>query len=127
MSARLGSVIAQALLVGVGGSMLLPWQQSNIGAEPAPEQLQGIDVSEGTLVLVAAVLTIGFIQVGLRPAWMGAGFIVAVLGRQVFAGTGDPGIGAILGLLFAAIAGAILLNDLVRGVQGGPLPSTRAG
>ena len=127
MSVRLGSVIAQALLVGVGGSMLLPWQQSSTGAEPAPERLQGIDVSEGTLVLVAAVLTIGFIQVGLRPAWMGAGFIVAVLGRQVFAGTGDPGIGAVLGLLLAAIAGAILLNDLVRGVQRGTLPSTRAG
>ena len=108
-------------MAGAGSSMLLPWQQAAGGA--AIEALgndsviQGIDVNEGTVVLIASVLTIGFIQVGLRPAWMGAGFVAAVVGRQVFAGTGDPGIGAILGLAFAVLAAAVLLVDLVRGLQ----------
>ena len=81
-----------------------------------------METTDGALVLIVGVITIGLIQVGLRPAWMGAGFLVALLGRQVFAdvGPGDPTVWLIGGLALALLAALVLVGDMVRDVT----PST---
>lgn len=100
-------------MLAAAAAMVLPWQR---GASDTG--MRGIDVNEGILVIIASVITIGLIQVELRPAWMGAGFAVAVLGRQL-AGSQlpDPGIGPILGLVFAGAATVLLLVGLFTTIR----------
>ena len=95
--------------------MLLPWGELADGESP-----QGIELTEGVLVLVASVLTVALIQVGLRPAWMGAGFVVAVLGRQLFSDdVKELGIGLLSGLAFSVVAASLLITVLLQDLRDG--------
>ena len=108
-------------MVGVAASMLLPWQQ----AEGGDSAVLGVNLNEGVLVIIASVLTIGLIQVELRPAWMGAGFVVALLARQVL--TTDAAIsvgpGPIIGLVLAAAVAIMLIVSMTRAIARPPQTS----
>ncbi len=99
-------------MAGVVASMLLPWQQT-VGGDSV---VRGININEGVLVIIASVLTIGLIQVELRPAWMGAGFVVAVLGRQVLSSdaTVSVGSGPMVGLILAGATAVLLTTSMIR-------------
>lgn len=114
--------LAQALLVAVAGSVFLTWVST-----PSGESTVGIDFSEGRLTAIIAVITIGVIQLGLRPAWIGNGLIVAVLGRELGRTSGssglDPGAGLWLGLVLAVASLGLLIWDLFSSIDRSPIDS----
>jgi len=99
---------AQLLLAVAGISMFLPWASSDVALL---RDAQGVDTNEGVLVLLVSLATIGLIRIGLRPAWMGAGLVFAVAGREILSisdhANASPGTG--LWISFAAGGGATIL------------------
>ena len=95
----------------------------------ATEALRGSGVAEGQIALIAAVLGIALVQVGFRPAWIAAGFVFAVLGRELLALRTDDhasvGLGLWLGVLAALAAALILVWDLVDSVERAPTAAER--
>lgn len=106
------SRLAQFALVVVIVSMALPWATGTAGA--------GYGSSEGRLVILVALATIAMIQLNWRPAWMGAGLIVATLVRE-FLAFGDradlaPGLGIWIGIAAGASALIILIWSMFSDV-----------
>ena len=87
-------------------ALFLPWHTTV--AEGAAESVQGIAVNEGQLVLVVSLITAGLIQVGWRPAWIGAGFAAATAIRRILDSDTDPATGLWIAAA-ASIAAVILL------------------
>lgn len=100
-------------------AMFLAWATPAEGVNV--DAVSGMERNAGQLVGIAAVITIGLIQARWRPAWIGAGFIVAVLGRQFMSAidstVASPGIGMILGLLAGAIATGLLIWQMFADVR----------
>lgn len=118
---------AQLLLAVVAAAMLLTWtevarDESFVGPTLAEDSsVRGLDVNEGQLVLVVAVITIGLVQAGPRPAWMGAGFTLAVAGRALLNALSDdlidPGIGLWVASAAALVATMLLVADVFRSIR----------
>jgi len=106
-------------MLGVLGAMFLTWATPAEGVNI--DAITGMERNAGQLVGIAAVITIGLIQARWRPAWIGAGFIVAVLGRQLMLAidstVAGPGIGLILGLGAGAIAAGLLIWQMFADVR----------
>ena len=100
-------------------AMFLPWHTTTteIGTEP----VQGTGVNQGQLVLVVGLITVGLIQVGWRPAWIGAGFVGAVAVKELIDLAGIDGSDPASGLWIAAAASIVavilLVWDMFTGVS----------
>ena len=116
---------AQLLLAAVVVAMFLPWATSDLSLF---DDSQGIEVNEGVLVMVVALITIVLVQLGMRPGWMGAGLVVAVTGREIldlrdFAGA-SVGIGLWIGFAGALVATGLLVLDMFAGIDRTPEADT---
>lgn len=104
--------VAQLAAAVVAVAMFLPWEAGS-GSEALT--VQGLDTDEGRIVLIVALVSIVLIQIGWRPVWIGAGFIVAVAGRRLLTMLGDdpgPGIGLWVAAAAALAAVALLFADM---------------
>ena len=99
--------IAQLCAIAAAAAMFLPWH--TIPADGGTEAVQGIAVNDGQLVLVVGLVTAGLVQVGWRPAWIGAGFAGAITIRRILDGGTDPA----AGLWIAAVACIVAVGLLV--------------
>lgn len=115
--------VAQLSAAAIVAAMFLPWEA---GAGPEASTVQGFDTDEGRIVLIVALITIVLVQIGWRPAWIGAGFVVAVAGRRLLTALGDdpgPGIGLWVAVAAALAAVALLFADMFMTIDRSP-PST---
>ena len=121
--------IAQVCAVAAAAAMFLPWQTA--ASENGTESVQGTGVSEGQLVLAVSLITAGLIQVGWRPAWIGAGFAGAISVRGVLSLFGDAGADPASGLWIAAAASVVavvlLVWDMFAGVSADVGPDDKPG
>ena len=88
--------------------MFLPWQTAT---EEGGSSTPGVEVSEGRIVLIVCLVTIGLIQVRWRPAWIGTGFSCAIMVREILqlSGGGEPDPAFGLWIAVAACAAAVVL------------------
>lgn len=96
-------------------SLLLPWEAG------VAETSNGLAVDDGQVTFLALLITLVLIQVKFRPAWTGAGFVVAVSGRAILdlaeSGPPDVGLGPVVVALFSLAAAALMLWDLFAAVS----------
>lgn len=113
--------VAQLAAVVAGAAVFLPWEASSGPEAPA---VQGLDTDEGRIALIVALITIALIQIGWRPAWIGAGFVLAIAGRRLMAALGDdpggPGLGLWIAAAAALVAAALLVVDLFTAIDRSP-------
>lgn len=76
--------VAQAALAVAIIAMALPWAATVVAGTAPGEQaaLRGFQMGPGQLVIAVGLASIAAIELGWRPAWMGAGLIVAILVRE---------------------------------------------
>lgn len=113
--------VAQLAAVVAGAAVFLPWEA---GSGPEAPAVQGLDTDEGRIALIVALITIALIQIGWRPAWIGAGFVLAIAGRRLMAALGDdpggPGLGLWIAAAAALVAAALLVVDLFTAIDRSP-------
>lgn len=97
--------------------MFLPWHAAS--GESGTESVRGIAVNDGQLVLVMSLVTVGLIQVGWRPAWIGAGFAGAITIRKVLDGGTDPASGLWIAAAASVLAAVLLIWDMFINVSAG--------
>ena len=93
--------------------MFLPWQTGSDA--DATEAVRGISTDQGQVVLVVSLVTIGLIQVGWRPAWIGSGFAVAIMVRAILnlsENGPDPAYGLWVAAAASAIAAVLLIWNM---------------
>lgn len=118
--------IAQVCGAVAALATFLPWQTT--AGTGGAESVAGTSTSAGQLVLVVCLVTVGLVQVGWRPAWIGAGFGAATAIRELFDGEADPAWG--LGAVIAAcvVAAVLLVWDMFANVAApGDDPGGRPG
>jgi len=93
----------------------LPWQ-TTVG-ESGTEPVQGISINGGQLVLVACLITVGLIQVGWRPAWIGVGFGGAIAIRELFKDGADPAWGLWIVVAACLVAVVLLVWEMFANVS----------
>lgn len=96
-------------------AMFLPWHTT--ATESGTESVQGISTSEGPIVLAVGLVTIGLIQVGWRPAWIGAGFAGATTARRILDSETDPASGLWIVTAVSVVAVVLLIWDMFAGVS----------
>ena len=81
-----------------------------------------MDTSEGQLVFVVSLITVGLIQVGWRPAWIGSGFAGAITIRAILDTGADPAAGLWIAAAASVAAAVMLVWDMFAAVSadGGP-------
>ena len=97
--------------------MFLPWQTTT--TDGAAKSVVGTSVTEGQLVLVAGLVTVGLIQVGWRPAWIGSGLIAAITIRALLDSGADPEAGLWVAAAASVVAAALLVWDMFASVKPG--------
>ena len=105
--------------------MFLPWN-INTGLS-GTGTVRGISTGVGRIVLVICIVTIVLVQIGSRPAWIGAGVTAAFAAREIFDPSGisppdrppDPGIGIWIAVIASAVAVVLLVWDMFAGVAAG--------
>lgn len=106
---------ARLCLVIAAVSLLLPWETGDT------ETSNGLAVNDGQVTFLALLITLVLISVKFRPAWTGAGFVVAVSGRALLdltdSGPPDAGPGPVVVALAALAAAALMLWDLFAAVS----------
>ena len=107
--------IAQACAAVAAVATFLPWQAS--AGESGTESVQGISVDGGQLVLVVCLVTIGLVQVGWRPAWIGAGFGAAIAIRELLREGSDPAWGLPVVTAACLVAVALLAWEMFSNVS----------
>ena len=99
--------------------MFLPWQTTV--NESGTESVLGTGVNEGQWVLVLSLVTIGLIQVGWRPAWIGAGLAGAITVREILSLAGGDDVDPASGLWIAAaaslVAVVLLISEMFAGIS----------
>ena len=95
-------------------AVFLPWK------ETAAQSAAGTQLGVGRVVFIVSLVTVALIQVRWRPAWIGAGFVVAVNARGIFelagSDTSEIGPGLWLSTVTALAAAALLVWDMFAGV-----------
>ncbi len=106
--------IAQACGVVAALAAFLPWHTTagDNGAESVP----GSSTSAGQLVLVVCLITVGLVQVGWRPAWIGVGFSAATAIRELFDSQADPAWGLGIAIAACLVATVLLVWDMFANV-----------
>ncbi len=102
--------VAQGCLAAAAAAMFLPWQ--TVAEQGADSQL-GTGSSEGQIIFIVSLVMIGLIQVGWRPAWIGAGFVGAITVREILELAGDDAASPAIGLWIATIAAVAAVVLLV--------------
>lgn len=95
----------------------LPWQTT--AGENGAESVLGTSTSAGQLVLVVCLITVGLVQVGWRPAWIGVGFSAATAIRQLFDSEADPAWGLGIAVAACLVATVLLVWDMFTNVTPG--------
>lgn len=98
-------------------AMFLPWHTTV--AASGTETVQGTGVNEGQLVLVVGLISVGLIQVGWRPAWIGVGFAGAITVREILdlsGGEADAAAGLWIAAAASIVAVILLVWDMLTGV-----------
>ncbi|MYB03638.1 MAG: hypothetical protein F4011_06770 [Acidimicrobiaceae bacterium] len=102
----------------------LPWQTT--AGENGAESVLGTSTSAGQLVLVVCLITVGLVQVGWRPAWIGVGFSAATAIRELFDSEADPAWGLAIAIVACLVATVLLVWDMFANVgQAGDKPGGR--
>ena len=105
-----------------GAAMFLPWNvNAGLGGTAT---VRGISTGVGRIVLVVSVVTVVLVQIGWRPAWIGAGLTAAFAAREIFDPSGisapgripDPGIGVWIAVIASALAVVLLAWEMFVGV-----------
>lgn len=112
--------VAQLSAAAIVAAMFLPWEAGSGSEAPA---VRGLDTDEGRVVVIVALITVVLVQIGWRPAWIGAGFVVAVAGRRLLTMLGDdpgPGIGLWVAAAAALAAAALLFADMFMTIDRRP-------
>ncbi|MCY3619057.1 MAG: hypothetical protein F4Z00_10285 [Acidimicrobiaceae bacterium] len=102
--------IAQACGVVAALVTFLPWQTT--AGENGAESVLGTSTSAGQLVLVVCLITVGLVQVGWRPAWIGVGFSAAIAIRELFDSEADPAWGLAIAVVACLVASVLLVWDM---------------
>ena len=95
--------------------MFLPWHTT--ATESGTESVQGIATGEGPIVLAVSLITAGLIQVGWRPAWIGAGFTGAITIRKILDGEVDPAVGLWVAAAACVVAVVLLVWEMFADVS----------
>ena len=95
--------------------MFLPWHTT--ASASSTESVQGITVNDGQLVLVVSLVTAGLVQVGWRPAWIGAGFAGAITVRRILDGGTDPAVGLWVAAAVSLVAAVLLIWEMFTSVS----------
>ena len=95
--------------------MFLPWHTTT--TESGTESVQGIASSEGPILLAVSLITAGLIQVGWRPAWIGAGFAGAIAIRRILDSEIDPAFGLWIAAVASVVAVVLLIWDMFANVS----------
>lgn len=96
-------------------ALFLPWHTT--ATESGTESVQGISTSEGPIVLAVGLVTAGLIQVGWRPAWIGAGFAGATAARRILDSGTDPAAGLWIVAAVSVVAVVLLIWDMFANVS----------
>ena len=108
--------IAQVFGAIAALSAFLPWQTADGGVET----VAGTSTSAGQIVLVVCLITVGLVQVGWRPAWIGVGFAAAVAIRALFDSGADPAWGLAIAVPACLVAAALLVWEMFVNVSAAP-------
>ena len=95
--------------------MFLPWHTT--ASASGTESVQGVAVNDGQLVLVVSLVTAGLVQVGWRPAWIGAGFAGAIAIRRILDSGTDPAVGLWVAAAACVVAAVLLIWEMFAGVS----------
>ena len=109
--------IAQVCGVVAALVTFLPWQTTT--GENGAESVLGTSTSAGQLVLVVCLITVGLVQVGWRPAWIGVGFSAATAIRELFDSEADPAWGLGIAVAACLVATVLLVWDMFANVTPG--------
>lgn len=107
--------IAQVCGAVAALATFLPWQ-ATVGGNGV-ESVPGTSTSEGQIVLVVCLITVGLVQVGWRPAWIGVGLAAAVTIRELLAGESDPAWGLAIAVPASLVAAVLLVWDMFANVS----------
>lgn len=107
--------ISQVCAAAAAAAMFLTWHTTT--SEGLTKAVQGTASSEGQLVLVAGLVTVGLVQVGWRPVWIVAGLMVAVTARAILDSGSDSGTGLLIAAAASAVAVALLVWDMFANVS----------
>ena len=119
--------IAQACGAVAAAAAFLPWQ-TTAGDSGTAESAIGTSTTPGQLVLVACLITVGLVQVGWRPAWIGVGFGTAIAVREMFNDEADLAIGVPVAAAGCLIAAVLLIWEMFANVSAaGDDPGGRPG
>ena len=104
---------AQVCAAVTAAAIFLPWQTAD--AEDAGSTL-GSGVNEGRIVFIICLVTVGLIQVGWRPAWIGVGFVGAITVRAILDGEADPASGLWIAAGASIVAVVLLVWEMFAAV-----------
>lgn len=111
-SAQTALMVCALALVG------LTWTTSAVGS------LRGYEVDVGVMCLFVAAVTLVLIQLRLKAAWMGAGFLLAAIGREFLHARSntelDEGAGLSLATAAALFTLVVLIADLFLNIHERP-------
>lgn len=107
--------IAQACGVVAALVTFLPWQTTD--GNDGPESVLGTSTNAGQLVLVVCLITVGLVQVGWRPAWIGVGFSAATAIRELFDSEADPAWGLGIAIAACVVATVLLVWDMFANIS----------
>ena len=107
--------IAQACAIVIAATVFLPWHTTT--TESGTEPVQGIASGEGPIVLAVSLITAGLIQVGWRPAWIGAGFVGASTIRRILDSEIDPAFGLWIAVAASIVAVVLLVWEMFATVS----------
>ena len=93
----------------------LPWHTT--GGDNGAESVPGTSTGAGQIVLVVCLITVGLVQVGWRPAWIGAGFGAATAVRELFDPEADPAWGLGAAIAACVVAAVLLVWDMFANVS----------
>ena len=102
-------------MIVIAVAMFLPWHTTT--TESGTESVQGIASGEGPILLAVSLITAGLIQVGWRPAWIGAGFAGAIAIRRILDSEIDPAFGLWIGAVASIVAVVLLIWDMFANVS----------
>ena len=92
----------------------LPWQTTAGGS--GTESAIGTSTTPGQLVLVVCLITIGLVQVGWRPAWIGVGFGAAIAIREMFNDEAELAVGVPVAAAACLVAAVLLIWEMFTNV-----------
>jgi len=112
---------AQAAMVVAGAAMFIPWERTTEASGGVAETLNGFAAGEGSIIVIVCLITVALVEIGWRPAWIGAGFVLAICARGMVQITGamhsEFGSGIWLATAASITAAGLLIWDMFAGIS----------